>query len=219
MKPELQPDRPFNPTVHAERAYTVQVDRFDHGIPVLGVALHETEHLSVNRDRLLKMGLQPGEWLKDLKMAVRRRRPGSDAIEAAGPDGATTRLRIEELAREILTRTPGQKIAYLTDLSHTTDNVDRAVRLAAGADLVICETAFLHEDLNLARERCHLTARQAGELARAAGAARLAPFHFSPRYDGREAELLAEAGEAFGGPIVALPSGPIWNEEGPARML
>ena len=72
---------------------------------------------------------------------------------------------------------------------------------------MICEAAFLEEDAVLARERHHLTARQAGELAQEAGAKRLAPFHLSPRYHGREDELLAEAAEAFGGPLVRLPSG------------
>ena len=70
----------------------------------------------------------------------------------------------------------------------------------------------VNEDAALAEERSHLTARQAGELARQAGARKLAPFHFSPRYTGREEELLAEAEQAFGGPIVRLPRG----LEGPA---
>ncbi len=57
---------------------------------------------------------------------------------------------------------------------------------------------FLHEDEKLAAERNHLTARQAGELAKAAGAAKLAPFHFSPRYEGRHEALVEEAAQAFG---------------------
>ena len=62
----------------------------------------------------------------------------------------------------------------------------------------------MHEDERLARERNHLTARQAGELARAAGVGKLAPFHFSARYEGRHEELLQEAADAFGGPVVML---------------
>ena len=70
---------------------------------------------------------------------------------------------------------------------------------------MICEAPFLHVDEAHARERHHLTARQAGELARAAGARMLAPFHFSPRYPEREQELIDEAAAAFGGPIVQVP--------------
>ncbi len=181
---------------------------------MLAVALHETEHLAVNKDRLLKMGLQPGPWLDELKMAVRRCRPEDQEIEAAAADGAARRFRCGELAAEILIRTEGQRIAYLSDHSHTPANREKVLALAGGVDLMICETAFLHADRGLAAERNHLTARQAGELARQAGARRLAPFHFSPRYQGRERELLDEAAEAFGGPVVELPPGPVFSPTG-----
>lgn len=208
MRPQPRPDRKFHATIHAERAYTMSVDVLDHGIPVLGVALHETEHLSVDKDRLLRMGLEPGPWLHDLKMAVRRRKPDDTPIDAGTAGGRVRRLATGELAREILFRRPGQKMAYFSDVRYTQANVDKMVALGQGADLMICESAFLHADEALARERFHLTARQAGEIARAAGARRLATFHISPRYQGRERELLDEAAEAFGSPVVQLPTGP-----------
>ena len=204
MKPEPRPDRAYTGTLHAQRAYTMHVDLLDHGIPVLAVALHETEHLSVNKDRLQKLGLQPGPWLSELKNAVRRCLPGEEQIEAQTADGTSRLFRRGEIAREILLRTPGQKIAYFTDLRHSSENCERVLALADGVDLMICETPFLHEDEALARERNHLTARQAGELARRAGARKLAPFHISPRYQGREQELIDEAAEAFGGTLVEL---------------
>jgi ribonuclease Z len=156
----------------------------------------------------LRMGLQPGPWLSRLKDAVRKRQPDDTPIEADGANGTTRSFGSAELAAEILFRTPGQKIAYLTDFGGSASNIERATALARDADLLICEAAFLHEDAALAAERYHLTARQSGELARAAGAQRLAPFHFSPRYGGREEELFDEAAAAFGGPILRLPPGP-----------
>jgi ribonuclease Z len=214
MRPEPLPSRRFTGAIHAERAYTMRVEIFDHGVPVLGVALCETEHLSVNKDRLIRMGLQPGPWLRELKQAMRRRLSEEEPIEAVTEEGGARIFPRGELAEQILFRTPGQKIGYLSDLRHTPANLQRALGLAHDADLLVCEAAFLHEDEPLARERYHLTARQAGELARAAGAKKLAPFHFSPRYQGRERELFDEAGNAFGGPIVELPPGPIWPDVG-----
>jgi len=208
MQPEPLPDRPFNGTLHAQRAYTIHADVLDHGIPVLGVALRETEHLSVNKDQVLRLGLVPGPWLAELKLAVRRCRPDDEPVNAQTTDGSTRRYRCGELASEILFRTPGQRVAYFSDLRHTEQNRRKVVELARDADLMICEAAFLHRDAELARERFHLTARQAGELAREAGAKKLAPFHFSPRYQGQEQELFDEAAEAFGGPVVELPVGP-----------
>lgn len=208
MRPTPIEERRFAGTLHTHRAYTIHADLFDHGIPVLGVVLKETEHLSVNKDRLDRSGLEAGPWLSELKSAVRRCSPDDTEIEAMSVGGTVSRQRLGELAGEILFRTPGQKIGYLTDLGFTEENVKKAVKLAQGVDLLICEAAFLHADEGLAAERGHLTARQAGELARACNASKLAPFHFSPRYADRQQELLDEAADAFGGPVIEMPRGP-----------
>jgi ribonuclease Z len=178
------PDTPFAGTVHAERAFRVEVATFDHGIPVLGVVVREARHFGVNKDLLVRRGLVPGPWLRELK----------DAIRGGAPND-TDGLIVEG---------PGQVVAYLTDLAGTPENLARAEAFVRDADLLLCEAAFLDEDRALALTRKHLTARQAGELARRAGAKRLAVFHISPRYEGREAELLGEAAEAFGGPVLEM---------------
>lgn len=204
MRGEPLPDRRFDGTLHAERMFTIHAAQLDHGIPVLGVSLRETEHIAVNKDRLTRNGLAPGPWLRELKQAVRRCRPGDEEVEAEGVDGARRRFRIDDIAPEILIRSPGQRITYVTDFGNTPANLEKVIDLARDSDVLVCEASFLDEDRDLARQRHHLTARQAGELARAAGARRLAPFHFSPRYKGREQELLREAEEAFGGPVLVL---------------
>ena len=78
-------------------------------------------------------------------------------------------------------------------------NSAKILALAGGADELFIETAFLQEDAALAAERRHLTAAQAGMLARQAGAVRVVPFHFSPRYMGRENELRREVEAAWRG--------------------
>lgn len=205
MRPVSLPERRTDGTVHAERLFTVDVALLDHGIPVLGVALREVEHLGIDRSALERLGLSPGPWLREFKESVRRREPGDEVVTADGADGAPRRFRRGDLVSEIVRRGPGQRVAYVTDVTRTESNFDRIVALSQGVDLLVCETAFLHADVGLARARKHLTARDAGEIARAAGAQRLAPFHLSPRYQGREAELLAEAADAFGGPVLRLP--------------
>ncbi len=184
MRPVPLPETPFTGTVHAERAFRVEVATFDHGIPVLGVAVREVRHLAVNKDLLMRRGLVPGAWLKGLKDAIR-----SGAV--ANTDG-------------LITEKPGQVVVYLTDLAGNDENFSRAEEFARNADLLFCEAAFLDADRALAEARKHLTAKQAGTLARRAGAKRLAVFHLSPRYEGREAEVLREAGEAFGAPVLEM---------------
>jgi ribonuclease Z len=205
MRPVALPEAPFSGTVHAERAFRVEVAVLDHGLPVLGVVVREVEHLAVDRARLVRRGLVPGAWLATLKDAMRRGAAADTPVTAERADGTTETLELGNIGPDVIVRGPGRALAYLTDLSPTDDNVAQAVSLASGVDLLVCEAAFLDADRELAAERHHLTARQAGELARRAGAKRLAVFHVSPRYEDRLTEVAAEAAEAFGAPVLELP--------------
>ncbi|WP_207774784.1 MBL fold metallo-hydrolase [Sphingosinicella sp. YJ22] len=93
---------------------------------------------------------------------------------------------------------PGQKIAYATDVRDTPANRAAIAALAKDADMLLIEASFAARDRDKADARAHLTTTAAGEIARAAGARRVEPFHFSPRYEGLEAEMMAEVEAAFG---------------------
>lgn len=74
---------------------------------------------------------------------------------------------------------------------------------SVGADLLVHEATFSHEDLVRARETGHSTAREAAELATAAGVKRLVLSHISPRYSREAPELLAEARMYFAETLIA----------------
>jgi len=172
----------------------------DHGTPCLGFALEEEEHLNVWRTRLEERGLPTGPWLHDLKTAVTEGLPDDHPIrifakpsEAAG--AAEMPLRV---LRDLIVSTPGQRLAYLTDFADLPENRAAAVFLARGADTLFIEAPFAAADAALALDRRHLTTQAAGEIAAAAGARRIEPFHFSPRYAGQEARMLDEVAAAAG---------------------
>ncbi|MEJ2061473.1 MAG: MBL fold metallo-hydrolase [Gammaproteobacteria bacterium] len=175
-----------------EPEFRVRAAILDHGIPSLGFALEETLHVNVWKNHLQELGLSVGPWLHELKQMVLEGKPDDTPVQA--PEG---RFTLGEMRRKVLQVVPGTKLAYLVDVGWTPDNVPRVLELIDGADLLFIETAFLESDLEHGRRKLHLTARQAGELARRAGVKRVVPIHFSPRYTGREAELHAELHAAW----------------------
>jgi ribonuclease Z len=91
----------------------------------------------------------------------------------------------------------GRKIAYVVDAAFTAANIAAMIDLAKGADILFIEAPFLEAEAEQAAARQHLTARQAGTVARLAGVKRMTTFHYSPRYKGRAECLAREAEAAF----------------------
>jgi ribonuclease Z len=180
-------------TVMEDPFFRVDAAALDHKIVSMAYAVVERTHLNVRPGTLEAEDLRPGPWLNALKNAVRRGAPDDMPIEIA----PGTRRPLAELRDALLDITPGQKVAYTVDTLFSPANAERIIRLAYDADVFYCESPFLDEDIDQATRRYHLTARQAGALARAARARRLNVFHFSPRYEGRYGELAAEANAEY----------------------
>jgi ribonuclease Z len=173
----------------------------EHDIPCLAYALEEKQHINVDKVRLEALGLSVGPWIRLLKEAVMNGEPEDTRIRVPAPEGegpASREMSLGTLREEMLRVSRGQKIAYVTDAAFTDENVEGIVRLARGADILFCEAAFSEEDRTRADERRHLTAHQAGLIAKRAEVRRLVPFHFSPKYHGRLEVLYEEASRAFG---------------------
>ena len=185
----------LEPEVTIGGGLTVRSILLEHHGSCLGYALREQAHANVWKTRLTERGLPPGKWLQQLKQAVMAGE--SDELPISLPTGEMVPLG--EL-RDLVTLSPGQVVAYVTDVADTPRNRRSISELARGADLLFLEARFAAEDRDQALDRAHLTTRACGEIARAAGVRRLEPFHFSPRYDGEEDRMLREVGEAFSPP-------------------
>jgi ribonuclease Z len=175
-----------------EETFQVRTAFLDHGIPCLAFALEEKFHVNVWKSGLDELGLPTGPWLREVKYAALRQAPDS-ALFLSGDREVT----LGELREKVLRVVPGQKLAYVTDAGYIAANAAAIVELARGADLLFIEAAFLHTEEKRAAEKRHLTARQAGLLAREAGVKRLIPFHFSPKHQEEEDLLMREALMSF----------------------
>jgi len=202
--PEECGRQPFEGVLYHDDALAVHAAHLDHRIPCLGFALAENTHLNVRTDELQRLDVPAGPWLNDLKDAIRQQRPPDTVITARWREGVLPRqsdLRLGDLRERLILETPGQKLAYVVDTLFSAQNAARIAALARDADLFFCESLFLDEDRHEASKRYHLTARQAGTLARMANVKRLEVFHFSPRYDGMADRLYAEAAATFRGEL------------------
>jgi ribonuclease Z len=92
---------------------------------------------------------------------------------------------------------PGTRLVHVGDVGRT----DELEQVCQGADALVIEATYLQEELELAGQFAHLTARQAAELAKRAGVGQLILTHISRRY--RERDVLAEAQAVFPNTAVA----------------
>jgi ribonuclease Z len=177
--------------------FRIDTTTLDHRIPCLAFRVSEPRHLNVRTDVLQERKLVPGPWLSKLKTAIRKGCE-DERIAIPGANG-WTESTAGALKRDLIFDRPGQRIVYVVDTRFDVENAARIVALARDADLLYAEARFLDADRDEAERRHHLTARQAGFLARAAGVGRLEVFHFSPRYQGMAQAFHAEARAEFTG--------------------
>jgi ribonuclease Z len=146
----------------------------DHRVPTVGWRLEEPPGRTMDEAALERAGIRGPAVGELLRRGVLRTARGT--------------AHLDELSRP----RHGRSLAFVMD----TRRCPGAVELARGVDLLVCESTFLSKDAALAAAYGHLTAAQAAELARDAGAQRLVLTHFSQRYPD-EASFAAEAARIF----------------------
>jgi ribonuclease Z len=176
-----------------EEAFRIDAAALDHGIPSLAFCLRESLRVNVWRGALERLRLPVGPWLGEAKRAVRQGKPGETRIAI----DAGRSITLGELAAEALRVGPGQAVAYVTDAAAAPGNERAIAALAHGADQLYIEAVFLERDRDLADATRHLTAADAGRIARHAAVKHLHVFHHSARYLGSPEALREEAVESF----------------------
>jgi ribonuclease Z len=157
--------------------YRIVTFRVTHGVPALGYAIVEETRpgrFDVARADALGIGAGPD----------RGRLQAGETIALA--DG--TVVRPEQVLGEARA---GRTICLTGDTAPSLALLD----VAEGADLLVHEATFCDDERERAQETQHSTAREAAQVAAAAGVRMLALTHLSSRYFGPEAAK--EAREVF----------------------
>jgi ribonuclease Z len=143
--------------------YRVGAYSVAHRTEALGYALVEDDRPGrFDPARAVELGVEPGPQFGLLQRG--------QVVEARGrtimPDEVMGEPR------------PGRKLVVTGD----TEPCDSTVAIAHGAELLVHDGTFADEETERARQTGHSTARQAAEVARAAGVSMLALTHLSSRY-------------------------------------
>ena len=165
--------------------------------PCLSYLLEEPRCWRFDNRALAALGLKNGPWIGQLKKML-------DSGENQGKllvDGSE--LSAEELASRCFTSVPGRRLAFITDSIFNKASVKNFKSLGIGLDELWCEACYRHSQLDLARQYCHFTAKQAGRLAAELEAKALFIFHYSRRYTDELMGHIEEAREVF--PATQLP--------------
>ncbi len=134
-----------------------------HGLEALGYALFEDERPGrFDLERARSLGVPEGPAFGRLQRG--------EAVQADG--------RVIEPAEVMGDARPGRRLVFTGD----TEPCDATVAVASGAQLLVHDGTFADDEIERARQTGHSTARQAAEVARAAGVSLLALTHLSSRY-------------------------------------
>ncbi|NEP46387.1 MAG: ribonuclease Z, partial [Okeania sp. SIO2H7] len=169
--------------LYEDEEYLVSCGPLKHKVTAFGYRIEEKDRPGrFNVEKAKALGIPPGPIYGHLKRGEWVTLPDGRKINGAELCGQTQ---------------VGRKVVYCTD----TVFCDEAVELARGADLLIHEATFAHQDAEMAFQRLHSTSTMAAQVALAAGVKQLMMTHFSPRYAPGNAvqlkDLLEEARAIF----------------------
>jgi ribonuclease Z len=169
--------------LYEDEEYLVSCGPLKHKVTAFGYRIEEKDRPGrFNVEKAKALGIPPGPIYAHLKRGEWVTLSDGRRINGAELCGPTQ---------------VGRKVVYCTD----TVFCDEAVELARGADLLIHEATFAHQDAEMAFQRLHSTSTMAAQVALAAGVKQLMMTHFSPRYAPGNAvqlkDLLEEARAIF----------------------
>ena len=160
--------------------FTLTALPLEHGTPTNGYMFEEKDKFRIDKNKLKKL-------------KINRNNPELGKL-AKGSDIKINNKLIRY--KDLTYKQKGNKISFILD----TGICDNAKKLAKDSTLAVIEATFLENSVDgkeKAKEYKHLTAADAGRLAKVGKAKELILTHFSQRYEHKENLLLDEAKKIF----------------------
>lgn len=160
--------------------FIIEAFRLEHGVENFAWRIQEKDLLRFDKQKLQANGVQ-GPLVRKLEKEKK--------VEVNG-----NIVRLEDVSY----MKQGDVFSIVID----TLPCQGAIDAAKGATMLLCESTYLEEHRELAKEYHHMTAKQAAEIAKKAGAKSLVLTHFSARYQDL-ADFAREAKTVFPNTFVA----------------
>ena len=160
--------------VHEGDGFYIRAFPLQHTKTCVGYTLEELDRPGeFNPDKALSLGVQRGPlWGKLQK--------GESVVSESGAVVNPSDVMGEKRS--------GRKFSFVTDTMYL-PSIANEVR---GSNLLICEGMFDDSCADQAKEKKHMTSRQAATIARDSESLRMAMIHYSPRYTDKELPILLE---------------------------
>ncbi len=157
--------------------FYIEAFRMKHSIPCLAYKFVEKDRRKININATRKFGLKQGPLLGELQQ---------------GKNIVFKGKKIK--SKDVTYVVRGRKIAFIIDTLFNKN----CIKAAKNVDLLISESTFLESThFDKAKERGHMTAKQAATIAKKARVKRLLLTHLSQRYARNPKPILDEAKKVF----------------------
>jgi len=188
------------PTLFQGEGIRVESASTDHTVPGLAFALVEEPGYHPSPEKLADGTIRPGPWVGQVLARLRKGEPLDAPMTISGG-----RFSLGDLADQYYERSPGLRVAYVTDTAWSDRSKPGLIRLAHKAWRLYCDSFYAAREIKQAEKHRHMTASQAAELARLAKVESLVLIHFAGRYVGRYTDLVEEARSIFPATSADLP--------------
>lgn len=160
--------------VHEGDGFYVRAFPLQHTKTCVGYTLEELDRPGeFNVEKAVSLGVKPGPLFGKLQRGEEITLENGKIIKPSDVMGE---------------KRSGRKFSFVTDTLYL-PSISQEVR---GSDLLICEGMFSDDCADQAKEKKHMTSRQAATIARDSNSKRMAMIHYSPRYTDKELPVLLE---------------------------
>jgi len=156
--------------------FYIEAEKMSHGVLCNAYNFVKKGQIRIDRKKLKKSRLPNSEILKKLK-------EGKDI----------THNGKKYFAKNLTFNEDGKKISFILD----TEMNRNIINFAKNSDLLVCDSSYGSDLKDKAKLHQHLTASQAGEIAKKSKSKKLLLTHISQRYEKKKDMILKEARKIF----------------------